>query len=118
MKNYFGAIFTLLYVLSYKLIGPWSNKIDLYICGFLLLIMGIPHGAGDHLIAQKIAKRENLTFHIKPFIVYYLGIMLAYAALWFITPMVGFIIFIAISVFHFGDMEDIHPVDPTHTWIT
>jgi len=117
MKNYFGAIFTLLYVLSYKLIGPWSNEIDLYICGFLLLIIGIPHGAGDHLIAKKIAKRENLTFHLKPFIVYYLGIMVAYAALWFITPMVGFIIFIAISVFHFGDMEDIQPVDPTNTWI-
>lgn len=117
MKSYVGAIVTLLYLVSYKLIGPWTNEIDLYICGFLLLIIGIPHGAGDHLIAQKIAKRENLTFHLKPFIVYYLGIMVAYAALWFITPVVGFIIFIAISVFHFGDMEDAHPIDPTNNWI-
>ena len=117
MKSYVGAIVTLLYLVSYKLIGPWTNEIDLYICGFLLLIIGIPHGAGDHLIAQKIAKRENLTFHLKPFIVYYLGIMVTYAALWFITPVVGFIIFIAISVFHFGDMEDVHPVDPSNTWL-
>lgn len=117
MKSYVGAIVTLLYLVSYKLIGPWTNEIDLYICGFLLLIIGIPHGAGDHLIAQKIAKRENLTFHLKPFIVYYLGIMVAYAALWFITPVVGFIIFIAISVFHFGDMEDVHPIDPSNNWI-
>ncbi len=117
MKSYVGAIVTLLYLVSNKLIGPWTNEIDLYICGFLLLIIGIPHGAGDHLVAQKIAKRENLTFHLKPFIVYYLGIMVAYAALWFITPVVGFIIFIAISVFHFGDMEDVHPIDPSNNWI-
>lgn len=117
MKNYVGAIVTLLYFLSYKLVGPWTNEINLYICGFLLLIIGIPHGAGDHLIAKKIAERENLTFHLKPFIAYYLGIMVAYAALWFISPLVGFIIFIAISVFHFGDMEDVHPVDYTNTWI-
>jgi Brp/Blh family beta-carotene 15,15'-monooxygenase len=114
MKNYIGAFITLLYFVAYSLIGPWSNAIDLYISGFLLLVIGIPHGAGDHLIAAKIAQRENLTFHLKPFIGFYLGIMLAYAALWFITPFVSFLIFIAISVFHFGDMEDIQEVDPAH----
>ncbi|MHA8074048.1 Brp/Blh family beta-carotene 15,15'-dioxygenase [Aquirufa sp. HETE-40SA] len=117
MKNYIGAFVTLIYLAAYLLLGPWSSSIDLIICGSLLLLIGIPHGAGDHLIAQKIASRENLTFHLKHFIVYYLGIMLAYAALWFITPVVGFIIFIAISVFHFGDMEDVHPVEPTNTWL-
>jgi Brp/Blh family beta-carotene 15,15'-monooxygenase len=83
----------------------------------LLLAIGIPHGAGDHLIAEKIAKRENLTFHLRPFIVYYLGIMLAYAALWFVTTLFSFIIFIAISVFHFGDMENTQPVESNKTWI-
>ena len=79
MKNYLGALATFLYVVTYFLVGPWSSSIDLYISGFLLLAIGIPHGAGDHLIAAKIAQRENLTFHLRPFIVYYLGIMLAYA---------------------------------------
>lgn len=118
MKNYVGAIATLLYLLSYKLIGPWNNEIDHCICGFLLLIIGIPHGAGDHLIAQKIAKRENLTFHIKPFILLYVGIMLAYAVLWYITPLISFVIFIAISVFHFGDMEDLDEIEPKQTYIS
>ncbi len=117
MKNYIGAIVALLYLVSYLLLGPWSSSIDLYICGFLLLAIGIPHGAGDHLIAAKIAQRENLTFHLRPFIVYYLGIMLVYAALWFVSPLISFIIFIAISVFHFGDMEDVHPVESTKTWV-
>ncbi len=117
MKNYIGAIVALLYLVSYLLLGPWSSSIDLYICGFLLLAIGIPHGAGDHLIAAKIAQRENLTFHLRPFIVYYLGIMLVYAALWFVSPLISFIIFIAISVFHFGDMEDVHRVESTKTWV-
>ena len=117
MKNYIGALITTLYVAAYFLIGPWSSSIDLFISSFLLLTIGIPHGAGDHLIAAKIAQRENLTFHLRPFIVYYLGIMLAYAALWFVTPLLSFIIFIAISVFHFGDMEDTQPVESNKTWI-
>lgn len=117
MKNYVGAFVTFLYAAAYFVLGPWSNAIDFYISGFLLLVIGIPHGAGDHLIAAKIAQRENLTFHLKPFIVYYLGIMLAYAALWYLSPLLSFVVFIGISIFHFGDMEDIHPVETTKTWI-
>lgn len=118
MINYLGAIVTALYLIAYSLLGPWSSEIDLYISGILLLVIGIPHGAGDHLIAQKIAKRENLTFHLMPFIIYYLGIMVAYAALWYVTPEVGFIIFIAISVFHFGDMEDLDEIIPQHSLLS
>ena len=117
MKNYIGALITSLYVAAYFLIGPWSSSIDLFISSFLLLTIGIPHGAGDHLIAAKIAQRENLTFHLRPFIVYYLGIMLAYAALWFVSPLISFLIFIAISMFHFGDMEDVHEVEPKNSWM-
>jgi Brp/Blh family beta-carotene 15,15'-monooxygenase len=117
MKNYIGAFVSLLYLVAFLMIGPWSNTFDLYISGFLLLAIGIPHGAGDHLIAAKIAKRENLTFHLQPFILYYLGIMLAYAALWYLSPVVSFYIFIGISIFHFGDMEDVHEVEQKNTWI-
>jgi Brp/Blh family beta-carotene 15,15'-monooxygenase len=118
MKNYFGAIFTLLYLLCYLVVGPWDASVDYVLAGVLLFTTGIPHGAGDHLIAQKIASRENLTFHIKPFILIYVGIMLAYAALWYITPLISFIIFIAISVFHFGDMEDLDEIEPKKTYIS
>ena len=117
MKNYLGAAITLLYLAAHQLLGPFASSTDLAICGALLFFIGIPHGAGDHLIAAKIASRENLTFHLKPFISYYLGIMLVYAVIWYLSPLVSFIIFIAISVFHFGDMEDVHEVDTKNTWI-
>jgi Brp/Blh family beta-carotene 15,15'-monooxygenase len=115
MKNYFGAIFTALYLFSYLLTGPWLNSTHYILAGILLFTTGIPHGAGDHLIAQKIAYREKLTFHLKPFIAFYIGIMLAYAALWYLFPLISFIIFIVISVFHFGDMEDITEIDAKHS---
>jgi Brp/Blh family beta-carotene 15,15'-monooxygenase len=117
MKNYVGALFTLLYLLSYLVVGPWDKSVDYVLAGILLFTTGIPHGAGDHLIAQKIASRENLTFHLKPFILYYVGIMLAYAVLWYITPLISFIVFMAISVFHFGDMEDLAEIEPKKTYV-
>ena len=117
MKNYVGALFTLLYLLSYLVVGPWDKSVDYVLAGILLFTTGIPHGAGDHLIAQKIASRENLTFHLKPFILYYVGIMLAYAVLWYIIPLISFIVFMAISVFHFGDMEDLAEIEPKKTYV-
>ncbi len=111
MKNYLGALFTAVYMLCYQVFGPWETNIDYIIAGILLFATGIPHGAGDHLIAKKIAARENLTFHLKPFIGFYLGIMLAYGLLWYLSPTISFVIFIGISVFHFGDMEDLSPIN-------
>lgn len=112
MKNYIGAIITIVYLISYLVLGPWDKTIDFIFAGILLLLTGIPHGAGDHLIAQKIANRHHLSFHLRPFIMYYLGSMAAYAMLWYLFPTIAFIIFIGISVFHFGDMEDLSAVNP------
>jgi len=112
MKNYIGAIITIVYLICYLVMGPWDKTIDFIFAGILLLFTGIPHGAGDHLIAQKIADRHHLSFHLRPFIMYYLGSMAAYAVLWYLFPTIAFIIFIGISVFHFGDMEDLSAVNP------
>ena len=117
MKNYLGAIFTFLYLMVHKLTGPWDNSVHYILAGILLFTTGIPHGAGDHLVAAKIASRQNLTFHLKPFILFYLGIMMAYAVFWYLFPYISFFIFIAISIFHFGDMEDSSEVDPKHQFL-
>ena len=112
MKNYVGALFTFFYLMAYWLIGPWEKTIDLYVAGLLLVLTGIPHGAGDHLIAKKIAARHHRSFHLIPFIAYYLGIMVVYALIWFALPSIALIIFLGISVFHFGDMEDLEKIQP------
>ena len=116
MKNYFGALITTLYALAYLTIGPWEKSIDLSIAGLLLISTGIPHGAGDHLIAKKIAARHNKSFHLTAFISSYLGVMAGYALVWYLQPTLAFLIFIGISVFHFGDMEDLEKINPKDKW--
>jgi Brp/Blh family beta-carotene 15,15'-monooxygenase len=74
-------------------------------CAVLLATLGIPHGAADHLVAEKLAHAEQQSFQLPMFLVKYLSVMAAYLLLWYISPLVSFGIFIAISVFHFGDLE-------------
>ncbi len=104
---FLGAFSSLLYVLLNVLIGPWDPTIDLIGSGILMFFLGIPHGAGDHLISEKLASQRGEKFHSVKFVILYLGIMAIYAVLWLLFPLFSFIVFIGISIFHFGDLEDI-----------
>jgi len=118
MKNYIGALMTFVYLMAHWFIGPWEKTIDLYVAGLLLLITGIPHGAGDHLIAKKIAARHQRSFYLTPFIAYYIAIMVVYALFWYWLPTLAFVVFIGISVFHFGDMEDLEKIPTTDKFLS
>ena len=100
--------------ISYLILtSVWINMpihVEWGICLLLLAGLGIPHGAADHLVAGELSKRTNKSFHIYSFILTYLVVMLAYGILWYFFPLVSFIIFIAISVFHFGDLETTYTV--------
>ena len=70
----------------------------------LICLIGIPHGATDHLlffsIAQKMPGDKNLK-RLK-FYATYLGIMASYGFLWYLWPKLSFLLFILISFYHFG----------------
>lgn len=105
VKHYLASILTFLYVLIWLGLGPWSVSIDLGIGAVLFFFLGIPHGAGDHLIAASIAQKTSQTFSILLFVGKYLGVMGLYAICWYFLPEVAFMVFISISIFHFGDIE-------------
>lgn len=94
---------------SYLLVDSlWLNmpvQVEWGFCIVLLASLGIPHGAADHLVAQKLAGIRAKPFNLFVFILRYLSVMIAYGGLWYFFPFVSFIIFIIISVFHFGDIE-------------
>lgn len=81
------------------------KHLDLVFGALMLILLGIPHGAVDHLVAQRLAEQKKENFNLALFIIKYLGIMLAYGVCWHFFPQVSFILFIGISIFHFGDME-------------
>lgn len=85
----------------------WISTLELPIFVALVGTVGILHGALDHKVAFRYFKfRENHRGWIL-FLAGYLGIMAAYSALWYWLPAVSLILFLAMSVWHFGqsDME-------------
>lgn len=64
-----------------------------------MLIIGIPHGAVDHLL------HLNKKFNIYLFTIKYLLIVLIFYLFWVYIPLVAIVLFIVYSAFHFGQSE-------------
>jgi len=99
------------------------QRIELIIVAAAIALVGIPHGAIDHLIAAKVYEQgSSIWDHIR-FYGWYLFLMVALSVLWFFSPAAGFILFMVISVLHFGqsDIEGFFhrfEIDEPHTaWI-
>ena len=65
--------------------------------GILLCLIGIPHGANDHLY-----RKDQTWFGMAKFLAVYLGIIAAYIILWCFLPLAALILFFVISFHHFG----------------
>lgn len=65
--------------------------------GVLLCIIGIPHGANDHLY-----RKDQTWFGMAKFLGVYLGIIAAYIMVWYFLPLAALILFFAVSFHHFG----------------
>jgi Brp/Blh family beta-carotene 15,15'-monooxygenase len=105
LTRYSGIALSLAYLL---LISFWKTmpiQVEWGFCIFLLALLGIPHGAADHLVSKCLAERENKSFKLVNFIGYYVMVMLIYGIVWYYFRLFSFIVFIGISVFHFGDLE-------------
>ena len=70
---------------------------------FLILLIGIPHGAGDILIARRIFRANY--FKLTLFLTSYLIIATLTAATWFFMPSFSLTVFLLISISHFGLMD-------------
>lgn len=75
---------------------------------FSVLVIGIPHGAIDHVMASELYGLESGWRHQLLFYGGYLALMLVVALLWLISPVLGMALFLVISIYHFGeaDMQD------------
>jgi Brp/Blh family beta-carotene 15,15'-monooxygenase len=102
------------------LISPAFNEsISIWVLLASVFIVGIPHGAIDHIIASELFNntrgvRGHLLFYSS-----YLFVMAILGLIWFLSPAAGMIIFLIISIYHFGqaDMEDfISDEQPSYLW--
>ena len=77
---------------SNELLNLSSN--NLAVLTFGLLIIGIPHGALDHL-TDILSKKNTINFK---FIFYYLLMMVPILLIWFWIPTIGLVFFLIYSV--------------------
>ena len=83
-------------IASNELLNLSSN--NLAVLTFGLLIIGIPHGALDHL-TEILSKKNTINFK---FIFYYLLMMVPILLIWFWVPTLGLVFFLIYSAWHFG----------------
>ena len=77
-----------------------SLPVQLIIAATFFALLGLPHGALDHLIFMGVAKWSPL-----PFYTFYLGIMVVYTFAWLLAPGPSLALFLVMSAFHFGQSQ-------------
>lgn len=96
-------VYAFVIVTTYLILSSWNNQIASYF-GYILLVVGllligIPHGALDHILSKD---KET---HLVNFIAKYVFIILLYFIIWQQYPVIALSIFILYSSFHFGESE-------------
>lgn len=90
----FGLIICLIFA-----IFPEGNAgLQLTLFAIILLSIGIPHGAIDHLISNPKIDRKGLG----RFLVVYLSLIVGYLFMWYLLPLFSLIAFLVMSAYHFG----------------
>lgn len=74
---------------------------------FGILILGIPHGAADLLVANENETAQKQRFSTVFFLANYVGRLLLFAVILWFFPVMGNILFIFLAAYHFGE-TDLH----------
>lgn len=83
---------------------PISFNYQLGLLFFTLFTLGIPHGALDFFIDQKLnVQAGNNRKYI--FLLKYILNMFAYALVWYFLPTIAILIFIGLTAYHFGEID-------------
>lgn len=105
-----GLSISILYLLFFQ--GSFTYQWIWFL--LILVTVGIPHGAIDHLLVRPEFDRKFLLF----FILKYLLIIGIYLVFWIFTPLFSLIAFILMSAYHFGQSHFIHSPIEKHKAVT
>jgi len=94
-------VLSLLLLFIYKTSPQIFNWIQIAMFAIGMFLVGIPHGAVDHLL-----ETGNLKGRIKPsFVINYLGLAFLNLILWVLFPIGALLFFIGYSAWHFGQTD-------------
>ena len=72
-----------------------------------LLLFGLPHGATDHLVPSRLSGRTADGRSVLAVVLLYIVLSGFCFALWFVAPAAAFVLFVSVTVFHWG-AGDLH----------
>lgn len=116
--NLFVLLFSAMTIISSLLFPGFMTDAIPWFLFASIVVLGIPHGAIDHIIAADIygfkkRLRDHLLFYSS-----YLLVMLAVGLLWFFAPVAGMLFFLVISVYHFGQSDAVALLSTDSSWLS
>jgi Brp/Blh family beta-carotene 15,15'-monooxygenase len=93
-----GKIVGVVLGMSYLLFFEGNITFQWISFSIILISIGIPHGAIDHLLQNPVVSPKNLL----RFVLKYLSIIAVYLAIWLLFPILALAAFLMMSAFHFG----------------
>jgi len=113
---YYGsvALVTLLVALLGFIFPQFLQQIELVLFTLIILMIGVPHGATDHLLDQ-FSKGKKFTY--RTFLLTYIVLGVVYTVLWYFLPQLSLLLFIVLSTYHFGQSQLLYLRMPQHHWL-
>ncbi len=87
------------YIISFEI----NTQFQFFLFGILLL--GVPHGAADLLVASRNADLSGKIFSKKNFLLVYVGRLILFACVLFFFPVIGNMLFVLFAAYHFGETD-------------
>jgi beta-carotene 15,15'-dioxygenase len=84
-----------------------STHLQFIIFSTAIILLGVPHGAADVLVASRTADIGKKVFSKLRFLAIYLGRLFLFAAILWLLPVIGIVLFICFAAYHFGE-TDLH----------
>ncbi len=98
--------------------GSPGSFAQLALLAAAVAVVGLPHGALDHLVARQIFRPVFGSRWWLPFVVGYLSLAGFMGALWIAVPVIALVTFLALSALHFGWDDPLWIERSTPLWNT
>ncbi len=92
-------------LLFQQYILPFNNSTQFIIFLSGILLLGVPHGAADLLVATQNATSVKKSFSKFRFLTVYVFRLFAFAAILWFFPLAGNLLFILFAAYHFGETD-------------
>lgn len=99
-KQLFFCVLTLFIVLIHPFLDAVGQQIEMLLAMTAIIILGVPHGAIDHILYAGNLQKTGFKFHLL-----YSGLIIAYLAIWYFLPTLSMLFFLFISAYHFGQSQ-------------